>query len=1000
MVVVCLHQFLLKLMWTFSLSYSQTLFPASTKIQSNQGNLTSNERNKGETDKSNNKTYTKEAEGVRINKEVEAEETKEHRRRYSQKGGTAPNKDCMQTEKNTMATNNGTVDKPYARGRKEHQARGIDKEEGQVEVRRGRSRLAEGQRKKEGKEEKKRSSSRRGSRDKDRTSRAKVQEKVSNKIEGRNSDKEREKTDDGSLMTTATSLAKSVMGILIIDNDTRKEKQKATTIKVKKEMAEEDGRYSGITTEKQNKEAEKRSEQKKSEIVDLTKTPTKRKNDDTKGTGSGKSTGGNDKKKKRQQQLTFTPKRVTMERGNENHQEKEELQRKRENENENNKKSSENKKKQTRSPGRNATKTESNTPQTKNNTDAENKRNQTDENNETEAITPPEINRTTKRPPYIHEKKQEANSYTTKEAEEKIQKMRTENETPSVNGTETTSNETSTPRSTNSKPVSYAEVTSGTQSKLINQEKKRGKHNRRFEISFVIEDPKQQKKECELTNLRNTITAILKRAQKVDKNSMINTWHDQRKMRTIEKIEDIPFTPNDMKMYLNHPYKDREIKKKNNGWRINLSFSIPYDLFLHYWEKSKREYTEVPFVMLRDAPIQHERYYNSGTLLNSSDGQLTDQLCKQLTEEIGVEINCSFRPAPLDKEAADGFWKKAYEKANTGRRNLFRFAPMAMNVYAKTPEDARTAANQLLSKYGKQTKEGQYPRMPDGSRMRFIPANRFLDMAGKETAKNLFENQINFNVNHIKLPLPLRSIDKTYDEHDGKSIMELLLDMKCERKENEPYFRHVTKMWTRNFTEKKWMVSVHKEMLQEAQSMIGKLKEELGKRYGEAVALEVIEHDEHEEASTYSKETSNYTASTLTLDTNDRYLNGPARFIIEGMETLSTIEVPSLAVQRAKESDNYSMEVATTGTDNSKESMATMKEGTINYSDKEQKQTSTEKSIQEEKDKERETKQIPRERKNETWERVGDENAERQLQRQITNITNHDPGGKPGDNSF
>ena len=96
--------------------------------------------------------------------------------------------------------------------------------------------------------------------------------------------------------------------------------------------------------------------------------------------------------------------------------------------------------------------------------------------------------------------------------------------------------------------------------------------------------------------------------------------------------------------------------------------------------------------------------------------------------------------------------------------------------------------------------------------------------------------------------------------------MELLLDMKCERKENEPYFRHVTKMWTRNFTEKKWMVSVHKEMLQEAQSMIGKLKEELGKRYGEAVALKVIEHDEHEEASTYSKETSNYTASTLTLD--------------------------------------------------------------------------------------------------------------------------------------
>ena len=80
---------------------------------------------------------------------------------------------------------------------------------------------------------------------------------------------------------------------------------------------------------------------------------------------------------------------------------------------------------------------------------------------------------------------------------------------------------------------------------------------------------------------------------------------------------------------------------------------------------------------------------------------------------------------------------------------------MALNVYTKTPDDARAVANQLLQKYGKQTKEGQYPRMPDGSRMRFIPANRFLDMARKAIAKSLFENQINFNVSHIRLPLPL-----------------------------------------------------------------------------------------------------------------------------------------------------------------------------------------------------------------------------------------------------
>ena len=468
-------------------------------------------------------------------------------------------------------------------------------------------------------------------------------------------------------------------------------------------------------------------------------------------------------------------------------------------------------------------------------------------------------------------------------------------------------------------------------------------------------------------------------------------------MRTIEKVEDLPFTPNDMKTYLNHPYKDREIRKKNNGWRVNLSFSIPYDLFLHYWEQSKREYTDVPFITLRDAPIQHERYYNSGTLLNSSDGQLTEQLCEKLTEEMGIEINCSFRPAPLDKESADGFWKKAYEQANVGRRNLFRFAPMALNVYTKTPDDARAVANQLLQKYGKQTKEGQYPRMPDGSRMRFIPANRFLDMAGKATAKSLFENQINFNVNHIRLPLPLRSVDKKYEEHGGKSIMELLLDMKCEKKENEPYFRHVTNMWTRQFHEKKWMVSVHKEMLYEAQLMLSKLKKEMADRYGEKVAEEVIEHDDGE-GSTISRGTSQYTASTLTLDTNDRYLNGPARFIIEGMETLSTTATTSLAAQRAKEVDNYTIELDTTGTNNSMESMATMKETQKNIHDANH-------TIQETKGipddaSQTKSKTISREREQGKWKRIGDENAEKQLQQQIVNGNNNDPGGKLGGISF
>ena len=81
-----------------------------------------------------------------------------------------------------------------------------------------------------------------------------------------------------------------------------------------------------------------------------------------------------------------------------------------------------------------------------------------------------------------------------------------------------TNTEVATPKSKNRQPISYEEATSGNQTNLINHEKKRGKHNRRFEVSFTIEDPKQQKPECKLSNLQNMLTAILKRAKKVDTN--------------------------------------------------------------------------------------------------------------------------------------------------------------------------------------------------------------------------------------------------------------------------------------------------------------------------------------------------------------------------------------------------------------------------------------------------------------------------------------------------
>ncbi len=84
-----------------------------------------------------------------------------------------------------------------------------------------------------------------------------------------------------------------------------------------------------------------------------------------------------------------------------------------------------------------------------------------------------------------------------------------------------------------------------------------------------------------------------------------------------------------------------------------MALSIPHETFIHFWELSRNENREIPYVHMKDTPIQSERHYYVGSFLNSSDGQIADLLNSQLQDEIEVPINLAYRAAPLDKKTQD-----------------------------------------------------------------------------------------------------------------------------------------------------------------------------------------------------------------------------------------------------------------------------------------------------------------------------------------------------------
>ena len=285
----------------------------------------------------------------------------------------------------------------------------------------------------------------------------------------------------------------------------------------------------------------------------------------------------------------------------------------------------------------------------------------------------------------------------------------------------------------------FTDILKGAQTQLKTHEKIKEGYETLFEVTFDAprHHPINPNLRDDALVLEQRLHAILLRAKEVDKKAKINSWIESNDAPTITKSGDIPETHRELLAYLNHVYTDRRIRAgRNNGWRIRITSSIPQDEFLHYWGLTKMEFKKVEYVTLRRAPLQHTSFYIAGYLLNSSEGQLLDILEEKLSEEMGCKVGIESRTAPLEKRTSDLYWNEAKQKAtdaygNIDRQKLFRNAPFAQGVYAKDRQTAVMVAGKMHKKYGKQTEDNQYPRLPDGTRLRFMLASIYLDMAGR-----------------------------------------------------------------------------------------------------------------------------------------------------------------------------------------------------------------------------------------------------------------------------
>ena len=357
------------------------------------------------------------------------------------------------------------------------------------------------------------------------------------------------------------------------------------------------------------------------------------------------------------------------------------------------------------------------------------------------------------------------------------------------------------------------------------------------------------------------------------------------------------------------------MKGRNSGYGVKITTRLEPDEFIHYWGLTKRDFTRTQFVTLRKTPINAAKQYAAGFFINSGDGQVTEMLEEELSKMVGFRVGMAYRPAALDKRTADAMWKRAkkarskapdYDKG----RVFFKYAPLVLQLYCATREQAVKAAATFSQQFGKITEDGQYPRLPDGTRMRFIAAHIYLDMQGKATAATLFNQQIQFQSTEVIAPIPIRDPYQRFATQGNKTMHELCMDLQDSEQMNEPYFRYMKRRFHWNYKTKEWEVSIHSNMYPAAAKILRNFKHYMTSMYGDEVGDAILDVDNTKITTDVDTTTGSY--SGISISTDDRYLNGSAQFIIEGLENVNIKDSETPGEIRKGDGDEPTMQIRST----------------------------------------------------------------------------------------
>ena len=353
--------------------------------------------------------------------------------------------------------------------------------------------------------------------------------------------------------------------------------------------------------------------------------------------------------------------------------------------------------------------------------------------------------------------------------------------------------------------------------------------------------------------IRPLLHDIMMCTKMIDPNTQLGPWKNTSEVAPVSGPEIPLLAESTMNDYVMAPGNPDQLttNKTYYHYGIKIITTIPVIAFTEQWNNNKYHHKEnypcLTHVAMRPSELQASHSaYAIGYFQGSTERGEYTTIKSKLSEITQYDTEASWQIIN-QREVSNRTWANATAKAievqtnpnhKTHKRTKFKYAPSALVVHVARKEEVKESRMRLYEAYGKTCQGGQWPTMPDGSKMRFIPILRGeIEQKTTEKLYKHMETHTKLKASEEAKEIGICDIHEEKEYLNGMTLEQVIHSTTADTEMNIPVhiFKHITRKWVRDASITRYEIAYHSKLKKKAMEFLNDIENKLAEKYGDEV---------------------------------------------------------------------------------------------------------------------------------------------------------------------